>query len=128
MARAAIALLVFALAWTAAPAFGQDDPDPEEFTPVGYEFCGWRDLQNGRWVMEWDDDLQGASLIAFARDMTCRVARRNVLGVRYTNTTPRRPVRKGYRCAVLEDRHEYQDVRCTKLGRSSVAFRYRAGS
>jgi hypothetical protein len=36
------------------------DPDPAEFTPPGYAFCGWKDLQNHRWVMEWDDSLTGA--------------------------------------------------------------------
>ena len=35
------------------------DPDPDQFTPPGYEFCGWQDLVNGGWAMEWSDDLAG---------------------------------------------------------------------
>ena len=37
-----------------ATAFSQD-PDPDEFTPLGYEFCGWRDFESGDWEMEWHD-------------------------------------------------------------------------
>ena len=37
------ALALFVLATSTAQA--QDAPNPEKFTPKGYEFCGWRDSQ-----------------------------------------------------------------------------------
>jgi len=126
MTRVLVAAVLTALA-LAAPAAAQD-PDPEDFTPVGYDFCGWRDFAGGGWVMEWDDDLAGTFSIAFAREMTCRAARRNIARVRYTRTPPYRPTRRGYRCLTLESALEYSDVRCSRRGSPSVAFRYRTGS
>jgi len=48
--------------------------------------------------MEWDERLSGAYLVAFARKLTCRSARRNVRRLKYTKTPPHRPYRTGYRC------------------------------
>ena len=45
----AAALVVGALLLPAA-AFSQE-PDPDELTPVGYEFCGWRDYEFGGWAL-----------------------------------------------------------------------------
>lgn len=103
------------------------DPDPEEFTPVGYEFCGWQDMANGGWAMEWDESLAGVYLVAFARGMSCEAARRNVVRTRYTQRPPYRPVRLGYRCTVLDDDHEYSDVRCVKNG-AKRKFRFQTGA
>ena len=50
MTRVLVAAVLTALA-LAAPAAAQD-PDPEDFTPVGYDFCGWRDFAGGGWGME----------------------------------------------------------------------------
>ncbi len=90
------------------------DPDPDEFAPVGYEFCGWREFTEGGWNMEWDESLAGAYLVAFARKMTCKSARRNVLRVRYMQKPPYRPTRPGYRRKTLESDYEHSDVRCVK--------------
>jgi hypothetical protein len=103
------------------------EPDPVEFTPEGYTFCGWRVLGTGDWKMEWDDSLSGAYLVAFAKGMTCRDARRNVTRVRTTQTPPYRPIRLGYRCKVLDNDYEYTDVRCTRIG-ASRKFRFQTGS
>ncbi len=103
------------------------DPDPDEFTPQGYEFCGWQDFARGGWTMEWSEDLRGAYLVAFADGMSCRAARRNVKSVRYTKTPPYRPLRSGYRCRTLESGYEYSDVRCVKQG-GSRKFRYQTGA
>jgi altronate dehydratase large subunit len=51
---------------------------PDKFTLAGYRFCGWRDLETKAWQMTWSEELAGAFLRAFARNMTCRSARRNV--------------------------------------------------
>jgi len=103
------------------------DPDPAEFTPHGYEFCGWQDYANGGWAMEWSDDLAGVYLVAFAHGMSCRAARRNIKRVRYSKVPPYRPLRAGYRCRTLESAHEYSDIRCVKKG-ASRKFRFQTGS
>jgi len=103
------------------------DPDPAEFTPHGYEFCGWQDFVNGGWAVEWRDDLAGAYLVAFADGMSCRAARRNVKKMRSSKTPPHRPIRTGYRCRTLESAHEYLDVRCVKKG-GHRKFRYQTGA
>jgi hypothetical protein len=127
LAIAASSLAVTGLSGAAAVAGDLADPDPAEFTPEGYKFCGWKDFATGEWKMEWDDSLSGAYLVAFADGMTCRDARRNVTRVRYTQTPPFRPVRLGYRCKVLDNDHEYTDVRCTKIG-GSRKFRFQTGA
>ena len=122
----AAALVVGALLLPAT-ALSQE-PDPDEFTPVGYEFCGWRDFEFGGWEMEWEDRLSGAYLVLFARNMTCRSARRNYVRTRTTQTPPHRLVRKGYRCTTLDSDYEYSDVRCSKRGRPRLAFRFQTGA
>lgn len=125
--RLLVAAVVMGSLLVPATAVAQD-PDPDEFTPVGYEFCGWRDFVSGSWEMEWNDELFGAYSRLFARNMTCRSARRNYVRMRYTQTPPYRPVRLGYRCKTLDRDYEYSDVRCSKRGRPRLAFRYQTGS
>jgi len=103
------------------------DPDPDEFTPRGYEFCGWQDFVNGGWAMEWSEDLSGAYLVAFADGISCAAARRNIRRVRYSKVAPYRPIRPGYRCRTLESAHEYSDVRCVRRG-GSRKFRFQTGA
>ncbi len=103
------------------------DPDPDEFTPPGYEFCGWKDYANGGWAMEWSDDLAGAYTVAFADGMSCQAARRNVTRTKYTRNAPYRPYRTGYTCKQLKVAHEFADVRCVKRG-STGKFRFQTGS
>ena len=102
------------------------DPDPAEFTPRGYEFCGWQDFANGDWAMEWSEELRGVYLVAFADGMSCTQARRNIKRVRYSKET-RAPIRAGYRCRTLVRGHEYSDVRCVKTG-GARKFRFRTGA
>jgi len=125
MRRLAVAVLFCAVAFPrAAHAVA---PDPEKFTPPGYDFCGWQDFANGGWTMEWTEDLAGAYLVAFADNMSCQAARRNVKRVRFAKSPPFRPLRPGYRCQTLESAHEYSDVRCVKKG-GSRKFRYQTGA
>ena len=121
------AVLIAAALGGPAPTAGAADPDPDEFTPPGYEFCGWRDYANGGWAMEWNDDLYGAYLIAYADGMSCRAARRNVTRIRYAKSPPYAPSRPGYRCKRLKQAHEYSDVRCVKKG-GSRTFRFQTGA
>ena len=107
-------------------AYGAD-PDPLEFTPRGYEFCGWRDLTSGGWAMQWRDELSGAFLVLFADDISCQAARRNYTKLRHSTKPPYRPIRAGYRRLTLKRAHEYLDVRCVKRG-SSAKFRYQTGA
>jgi hypothetical protein len=124
MRRTLIALLV--VATTAASAeTAQAQADPDDFTPEGYEFCGWRDFDNGGWT--YDQPEPGAYLLAFARGMTCTAARRNITRLRYTQLPPYRPVRLGYRCRTLDNDHEYTDVRCVRRG-GTRAFRFQTGA
>ncbi|MDA0168924.1 hypothetical protein OJ998_07495 [Solirubrobacter taibaiensis] len=118
-----VALIASVATVLATPAFGQSE---EDFTPVGYEFCGWLNLGEGTWT--YGDPEDGAWLRLFARDMTCRSARRNYGRVRYTQRPPYRPVKPGYRCRTLDSDYEYGDVRCAKQGKSRVAFRWQTGS
>ena len=120
---AGLATLAFA-----AVAHAQAPPDPEEFTPEGYKFCGWRDHANGGWRMQWSDDLAGVYLIAFAEGMTCTDARRNILRLRYTQRPPYRPVRSGYRCKTLDSDLEYTDVRCVATSGPPRKFRFQGGA
>lgn len=110
------------------PLASAQDPDPDEFTPRGYEFCGWKDFTSGGWRMEWDDSLAGAYLVAFADGMTCRAARQNVTRTRFTQRAPHRPVRLGYRCQVLDEDLEYSDIRCVARKGASRKFRFQTGS
>jgi hypothetical protein len=123
----AVVLLAFLTAVPLSVASAQD-PDPDEFTPPGYEFCGWRDPERGGWAMEWDDRLAGACTVLFARRMSCRAARTNYRRLRYTRTPPYEPRRAGYRCEELRSGYEFTDVRCAKRGRPRVAFRYQSGA
>lgn len=115
--------LVPALVLTLASSAGAQDPD---FTPVGYTFCGWRDYETGRWTK--DDPAPGTWERLFARDMSCRSARRNYGRLRVTQTPPYRVVKAGYRCLTLDSDTEYGDVRCSKHGRARVAFRVQSAS
>jgi hypothetical protein len=115
---AAILALAFAIPSTAAA----QEPD---FTPVGYTFCGWKDFTTGHWVDEPED---GVWERLFARNMTCRTAKKNFGRLRYTQTPPYRPVKAGYRCVTLDQDYEYGDVRCSKKGRPRVAFRVQSGA
>lgn len=122
--------LVAALATVsvAANANAQEaDPDPAEFTPQGYTFCGWKELETGEWKMLWDDSLGGAFLIAYAQGMTCRDARRNVSRVGDSGPPLYRATRPGYRCVQLRKAQEYSDVRCVKQG-SGIRFRFQTGA
>jgi len=107
----------------ASPAWAQSDP--EEFTPEGYTWCGWKDFVDGDWT--YDDPEPGAWLRAFAYKMSCRDARRNVTRVRYSQTPPYRPLRLGYTCRSIDSDYEYEDVRCTKKG-GKRKFRFQTGS
>jgi hypothetical protein len=118
--------LLFAVLTSVQTANAQG-PDPEDFTPEGYEFCGWKDFTNGGWVMVWREDLAGAYLVAFARGMTCTDARRNVTRVRYAQVPPYRPTRPGYTCKTLESDIEYRDVRCVRTG-GKRTFRWQMGA
>lgn len=66
-------------------------------------------------------------MVAFTRGMTCRAARLNVDRVRYSQRSPYRPYRTGYRCRTLASQHEYSDVRCVKVG-GTRKFRNRTGA
>jgi hypothetical protein len=123
--------LIFTLAGVVAlalsPSAGAQDPDPNEFTPPGYTFCGWKDFTTREWKMEWDDSLTGVFLIAYADGMTCRDARRNVSRMRYSTTPPYRGTRPGYRCITIQSGHEYSDVRCVRVG-GTRKFRFQTGA
>jgi hypothetical protein len=108
-----------------APAVASAEDESEQFTPEGYEFCGWKNLSDGSWA--YDDPEPGAFLRTFARGMSCRAARRNTDRVRYTQLPPYRPLRLGYRCKTLDNDYEYSDVRCVKRG-ASRKFRFQTGS
>jgi hypothetical protein len=125
-ATVAMATIVLALGATAHA----QEPNPEEFTPPGYTFCGWLNLQTRQWQMEWSDDLAGAFHAAFARNMTCRDARRASVRVRFPQHPPfsRPPTRPGWRCRYLKRGIEYADVRCTSTSGPSRAFRFRSGA
>lgn len=122
--RRSIVVLLCVLA--SAPVAKAADPDPAEFTPRGYEFCGWQDFASGGWAMEWSEELRGVYLVAFADGMSCTAARRNIKRVRYSTKT-RAPVRAGYRCRTLVSEHEYSDVRCVKTG-GTRKFRFQTGA
>jgi len=103
------------------------DPDPEDFTPEGYTFCGWKDFTTGQWQTEWDESLAGAFLRAFADGMTCRDARRATTRTLTRQLPPYAPYRPGYRCKRLVNDHEYSDVRCVKIG-GSRKYRFQTGA
>lgn len=117
-------LTLLCVAAIPAATYAAADPDPDEFTPPGYEFCGWQDFAAGGWALEWSEDLAGAYLVAFADGISCSAARKNVKRVRFRKS---RPYRAGYRCQTLRQAHEFLDVRCTKLG-GSGKFRYQTGA
>jgi hypothetical protein len=107
----------------AAHTVNAQEPDPKEFTPPGYAFCGWQDFATGDWVMQWREDLGGAYMVAFAVGMSCSAAQRNVERA----SSGRRPRRPGYRCRILKEGHEFLDVRC--IHRSGKRkFRYQTGA
>jgi hypothetical protein len=110
------------LAVLAVPAAAQDDVD----VPRGYEFCGWQMLgEGGGWT--YDDPEPGAYLRLFAREMSCRTARRKYKKVDYEATPPYRVRLRGYRCVELDDDYEYSDTRCSKKRRKKVALRWQTG-
>jgi hypothetical protein len=117
-----LAVVVLA-AW--APTARAQTPE-EDFVPQGYDFCGWRDFESGGWT--YDDPPPGVWARLFARNMTCRTARRHYKRTRSTQTPPYRHVRIGYRCKTLDSDYEYSDVRCSKKGRPRVAYRFQTGA
>jgi len=120
---AVVAFVAVALPCVAQAA----EPDPADFTPPGYEFCGWQDFATGGWAMQWSDDLSGAYLVLFADGMSCRSARRNYSTLRHAKRPPYQPLRAGYRCRTLKSAHEFLDVRCVKKG-GARKFRYQTGA
>lgn len=123
----ALAVLVLVVALTLPYAASAAEPDPAEFTPPGYEFCGWRDFTHGGWAMQWSEDLAGAYLVLFADGMTCLAARRNYSRLRHAKRPPYQPLRPGHRCRTLRSAHEFLDVRCVKKG-GGRKFRYQTGA
>ena len=115
---------VASLSLVAAAPAAASPQDPAK-TPEGYTFCGWKDFVGGWWTLEQSDP--GVYMVAFTRGMTCRAARLNVDRVRYSQRSPYRPYRTGYRCRTLASQHEYSDVRCVKVG-GTRKFRYRTGA
>ena len=115
------AVVTFAVCCEAATA----QFEPEDFTPPGYEFCGWKNFSTGSWTMTNPQD--GAFLRGFARNLSCQAARRNISRVSYSRQPPYQPRRTGYRCQRLKNQYEYTDARCTKLG-GSATFRFQTGS
>ena len=120
MFRLAVAVLALSLL-AAIPAAAQDDVD----VPPGYRFCGWKDFVNGGWT---HDPPDGASLVLFARKMSCHTARRKLRKVRYDENPPYRPRLKNYRCVRLESGYEYEDARCSRRGHPKIALRWQTGS
>lgn len=121
--------LTAALALGGVTAAGAADPDPDEFTPAGYAFCGWLDLETKQWKTVWNDRLAGVTVVLFTRNMSCSSARKNYS--RTTSTWDGRKLgykRAGYRCATLKNQYEFSDYRCTKVGRSKVAYRVRSAA
>lgn len=114
----ASALVVVLLGAPAASA-GQD---PAEFTPRGYEFCGWKNLSEGTWT--YGDPEPGAFTRAFAHRMSCTAARRNVDRIQSRRGRPHRP---GYRCRTLRRGEEFADIRCVKVG-GERKFRWQFGA
>lgn len=112
-----------ALLATTTPASAQSDPD--DFTPEGYERCGWRDFIDSGWT--YDDPPSGAWLRVFAYKMSCYDARRNATRMRYGQLPPYRPIRPGYTCKSLAADWEYADVRCTKKN-GKRKFRFQTGA
>jgi hypothetical protein len=90
-------------------------PDPTEFTPPGHEFCGWKDLQNHRWVMDWDDSLTGAFFVVFANGMSCDAARHNASRISYSRRHGFQAHSGGLYVQDATDDIEFADVRCTKV-------------
>lgn len=116
----AVALTLFV---SAGPAPAQSDPD--DFTPEGYEWCGWRDFIDGGWT--YGDPPDGVWLRVFALKMSCYDARRNATRMRYGQLPPYRPIRPGYTCKSLAEDWEYADVRCTKKN-GKRKFRFQTGA
>jgi hypothetical protein len=117
-------MLILGTALTATgSAYAQEHP--EDFTPQGYEFCGWQDYEKGGWTHDYPG--RGAYLRGFARDLSCRTARRHITRIRYTQQPPYRPVRRGYRCKTIDSDYEYSDVRCIRRG-GKKTFRFQTGS
>jgi hypothetical protein len=119
--------LLASLSVAAIASAQTSDPDPAEFTPPGYEFCGWKDFENHEWVMEWDDSLTGAFFVAYADGMSCTAARHNANAVRFRRGDGYRPTREGYTCKTLRTDIEFADVRCTKVN-GTRRFRFQTGA
>jgi hypothetical protein len=117
-------VLAILLCVAAVPAAFAADRDPGEFTPPGYEFCGWQDFADGGWAMEWSDDLSGAYLVAFADGISCQAARKNIKRVHHRRSGP---YRAGYKCQTLTSAHEFLDVRCVKRN-GNDKLRYQTGA
>lgn len=110
----ASSLVVLACLGFATPARADHKPIK------GYKYCGTKDFVTDSWHYGPSD---GAFLDAYARGMSCRAARRNVDGVKYSRTPPYRPYRTGYRCQEMVSGYEYSSVRCVKKN-GKRAFRY----
>jgi hypothetical protein len=118
---AAISLAVAVLVAGAATASAQSID-----VPRGYKFCGWKDLIYGGWTYE--DPEPGVYTRLFARKKSCGTARRNYRRVGYTNEPAYRPTLRGHRCKTLEQRHEYADVRCSRMDRPKASVRWQTGA
>jgi len=79
-------------------------PRTTSTSPPGYKFCGYKDFVNGGWT---HDPPDGASLVLFARKMSCHTARQKLKRVRYGTKPP---------------------YRCSRRGHPKVALRWETGS
>ncbi len=117
-----LSALVVAAVAAGGSAAAASAPDP----PPGFKFCGWHEFAGGGWTYD-EPEGGGAFTRLYARDMKCRIARRNFKKVDYGSEPPYRPRLAGYRCREIESRHAYSDVKCAKKQRRGVAFRWQTG-
>lgn len=105
----------------AAALIGHAAPPAGAQKPIkGYTWCGTKDFETGEWHY---GQTTGVFLDAYARNMSCHAARRNVDRTRFGA----RPYRTGYRCREITSAHEYSSVRCVKKN-GKRAFRFITGA
>ena len=119
--------IILVVAGLVPGAWSYAQETPEDFTPQGYEFCGWRDYKGDGKGWTYDEPEPGVWLRGFASGLNCRTARRHITRLRYSQTPPYRPLRPGYRCKTLDSDHEYSDVRCVRKG-GKRKFRFQTGA